>query len=112
MSLATLFLHAHVVTDGAVRVQDVLVDGEHIVAVGVNLAEQAADAHVKALATSAEVKDCTGFWLMPGCIDDQVHFREPGLTHKAEIATESAAAAAGGITSFMEMPNTVPQASL
>ena len=47
---------------------------------------------------------------MPGCIDDQVHFREPGLTHKAEIATESAAAAAGGITSFMEMPNTVPQA--
>ena len=52
----------------------------------------------------------TGFWLMPGCIDDQVHFREPGLTHKAEIATESAAAAAGGITSFMEMPNTVPQA--
>jgi len=47
---------------------------------------------------------------MPGAIDDQVHFREPGLTHKAEIATESAAAAAGGITSFMEMPNTVPQA--
>tara|TARA_X000000950_G_scaffold268185_1_gene345435 strand:- start:143 stop:1522 length:1380 start_codon:yes stop_codon:yes gene_type:complete len=110
MSQATLFRHAHVVTDGAVRVQDVLVDGEHIVAVGVNLAEQGADAHVKALATSAEVKDCTGFWLMPGCIDDQVHFREPGLTHKAEIATESAAAAAGGVTSFMEMPNTVPQA--
>ena len=47
---------------------------------------------------------------MPGSIDDQVHFREPGLTHKGEIATESAAAAAGGITSFMEMPNTVPQA--
>ena len=110
MSQATLFRHAHVVTDGAVRVQDVLVDGEHIVAVGVNLAEQGADAHVKALAAGAEVKDCTGFWLMPGCIDDQVHFREPGLTHKAEIATESAAAAAGGITSFMEMPNTVPQA--
>lgn len=47
---------------------------------------------------------------MPGCIDDQVHFREPGLTHKGEISTESRAAAAGGITSFMEMPNTVPNA--
>ena len=97
MSQATLFRHAHVVTDGTVHVQDVLVDGEHIVAVGANLAEQGADAHVKALAAGAQVKDCTGFWLMPGCIDDQVHFREPGLTHKAEIATESAAAAAGGI---------------
>ena len=61
MSQATLFRHAHVVTDGAVRVQDVLVDREHIVAVGVNLAEQGADAHVKALAAGAEVKDCTGF---------------------------------------------------
>ena len=49
--------------------------------------------------------------LFPGVIDDQVHFREPGLTHKAEIATESRAAVAGGITSFMEMPNTIPQAT-
>jgi len=49
-----------------------------------------------------------GKYLLPGCIDDQVHFREPGLTHKAEIFTESRAAVAGGITSFMEMPNTVP----
>ena len=110
MSQATLFQNAHVVNDGLVRAQDVLVDGEHIVAVGHKLAELAEDAHLKSLAQNAEVKDCTGFWLMPGCIDDQVHFREPGLTHKAEIATESAAAAAGGITSFMEMPNTVPQA--
>ena len=110
MSQATLFRNAHVVNDGSVKVQDVLIEGEHIVAVGVNLAEQGDDAHVKAVASAAEKKDCTGFWLMPGCIDDQVHFREPGLTHKAEIATESAAAAAGGITSFMEMPNTVPQA--
>lgn len=52
--------------------------------------------------------DVTGKYILPGCIDDQVHFREPGLTHKAEIATESRAAVAGGITSFMEMPNTVP----
>ena len=49
-------------------------------------------------------------WLMPGIIDDQVHFREPGLTHKANLSTESRAAAAGGVTTFMEMPNTVPQA--
>lgn len=49
-----------------------------------------------------------GKYLFPGCIDDQVHFREPGLTHKADIATESRAAVAGGITSFMEMPNTIP----
>ena len=46
---------------------------------------------------------------MPGVIDDQVHFREPGLTHKAEIFTESRAALAGGVTSYMEMPNVVPQ---
>ncbi len=51
-----------------------------------------------------------GLYLFPGCIDDQVHFREPGLTHKATIYTESRAAVAGGITSFMEMPNTVPNA--
>jgi dihydroorotase len=52
--------------------------------------------------------DAKGKWLIPGVIDDQVHFREPGLTHKAEIYTESKAAVAGGITSFMEMPNTIP----
>ena len=51
-----------------------------------------------------------GKWLLPGAIDDQVHFREPGLTHKANIYTESKAAVAGGVTSFMEMPNTVPPA--
>ena len=59
----------------------------------------------------AEVVDAKGKYLLPGVIDDQVHFREPGLTHKGEIATESKAAVAGGITSFMEMPNTKPQAT-
>lgn len=54
--------------------------------------------------------DASGLWLLPGMIDDQVHFREPGLTHKADIASESRACAAGGITSFMEMPNTRPAA--
>lgn len=58
----------------------------------------------------AEVIDLKGKWLIPGMIDDQVHFREPGLTHKANIYTESRAAVAGGITSFMEMPNTKPNA--
>lgn len=57
----------------------------------------------------ATVIDATGMWLMPGIIDDHVHFREPGLTHKGDISSESAAAAAGGVTSFMDMPNTIPQ---
>lgn len=57
----------------------------------------------------AEIVDAKGLWLVPGAIDDQVHFREPGLTHKGDIASESRAAIAGGVTSFMEMPNTKPQ---
>lgn len=57
----------------------------------------------------ANVIDAKGLWLLPGAIDDQVHFREPGLTHKGDIASESRAAIAGGVTSFMEMPNTKPQ---
>ena len=60
--------------------------------------------------TNIELIDAKGLILIPGVIDDQVHFREPGLTHKGEIATESQAAVAGGITTFMEMPNTTPQA--
>lgn len=55
------------------------------------------------------VIDASGKWVIPGVIDDQVHFREPGLTHKADIASESLAALAGGVTSFMEMPNVIPQ---
>jgi len=58
--------------------------------------------------SASVVIDATNCWVIPGIIDDQVHFREPGLTHKADIATESAAAAAGGVTAFMDMPNTVP----
>ncbi len=57
-----------------------------------------------------EIVEADGLWLMPGVIDDQVHFREPGMTHKANIASESAAAVAGGTTTFMEMPNTFPNA--
>ncbi len=61
-------------------------------------------------AKNEEVVDASGKYLFPGVIDDQVHFREPGLTHKANIYTESRAAVAGGVTSFMEMPNTIPNA--
>ncbi|MFV0469729.1 MAG: dihydroorotase [Dysgonomonas sp.] len=57
----------------------------------------------------AQVVDASGLWLLPGVIDDQVHFRDPGLTHKGDIFTESRAAIAGGVTSYMEMPNTKPQ---
>lgn len=99
----TLIENATVVNEGTAEVKDVLIVGETIAAIGSGLRDLPEAAH-------AELVDATGQWLFPGCIDDQVHFREPGLTHKGEIATESAAAAAGGITSFMEMPNTVPQA--
>lgn len=59
---------------------------------------------------NTNIVNAEGMYLIPGVIDDQVHFREPGLTHKGEIATESRAAAVGGVTSYMEMPNTIPQA--
>ena len=99
MQNSTLFREAHIVNEGEVVVGDVLVVGDRIAKVGKNLE-----------ADDAEIVNAKGMWLMPGIIDDQVHFREPGLTHKAELSTESKAAAAGGVTSFMEMPNTVPQA--
>ena len=67
------------------------------------------DLYDRMINISDEIIDASGKWLIPGVIDDQVHFREPGLTYKADIHSESMAAAAGGITSYMEMPNTVPQ---
>jgi dihydroorotase len=94
----TLIKNAHLVNDGRTVESDLLVDGERIARVGGEIA-----------ATDAVVVDARGLFLMPGMIDDQVHFREPGLTHKADLATESRAAVAGGITSFMDMPNTQPQ---
>jgi dihydroorotase len=77
-----------------------LLDGELIVKIAANISD-----------TSATVIDINGNYIIPGIIDDQVHFREPGLTHKGTIATESRAALGGGITTFMEQPNTVPQAT-
>ena len=100
----TRFIRASIVNEGKVEVGDVLIISDGTIgAVGADC-----DRHPES--SEAIQIDAQGLWLMPGAIDDQVHFREPGLIHKGEIATESAAAAAGGITSFMEMPNTVPQA--
>jgi len=88
---------ATIVNEGQKIVADVLIKDGLIAKIGQNLS-----------ATDAKEINAEGQYLLPGMIDDQVHFREPGLTHKADIFTESMAAVAGGITSFMEMPNTVP----
>jgi dihydroorotase len=93
----TLIVNANIVNEGKVSQGDVLIKGQFIDAIGKNLS-YAAD----------QVIDANGKFLLPGAIDDQVHFREPGLTHKATIFSESRAAVAGGVTSFMEMPNTNP----
>lgn len=98
-----LIKNAKIVNDGITTQGFVLVRGGIIRAVGTG--EPGAEQDL------AEVIDAGGQYLLPGVIDDQVHFREPGLTHKGEIATESKAGVAGGITSYMEMPNTKPQAT-
>src|SRR6478736_4001479 len=94
----TLITNANIVNEGKVFDGDVLIEGEYIKAIGKDLASRPADT----------VIDAKGKYLLPGAIDDQVHFREPGLTHKGSIYTEARAAVAGGVTSFMEMPNTNP----
>lgn len=95
---STLIINANIVNENKVFQADVLIRGERIEKIGGDLQSAGAD----------QVIDAKGKYLLPGVIDDQVHFREPGLTHKANIFTESRAAVAGGVTSFMEMPNTVP----
>ncbi len=95
-----LILNAKIVNEGKVFESDVFIEGEYIQKIDKDLQHVVAD----------KVIDASGQYLLPGVIDDQVHFREPGLTHKATIFTESRAAVAGGVTSFMEMPNTVPPA--
>ncbi|RYY57633.1 MAG: dihydroorotase [Chitinophagaceae bacterium] len=97
-----LIKNIQVVNEGTIRTLDVLLQDGRI---------ERMDANIDAPGGRAVTEiDGTGKFLLPGAIDDQVHFREPGLTHKATIATESRAAVAGGVTSFMEMPNTVPPA--
>ncbi|MDD2304346.1 MAG: dihydroorotase [Prolixibacteraceae bacterium] len=102
--MKTLIKNARIINEGQIFDGAVLIDGELISKIFRN--NDIPDQLVK----SAAVIDVAGQYLIPGAIDDQVHFREPGLTHKGEIATESRAAVAGGVTSFMEMPNTNPQA--
>ena len=92
-----LIKSASIVNEGQVFIGDVFIKDGFIEQIGSSL-NLYADRLINA----------EGLHLLPGCIDDQVHFREPGLTHKADIFTESRAAVAGGITTFMEMPNTVP----
>lgn len=96
-----LITKAKIVNEGKVFVGNVLIENDIITKV--------TDAEILPTANnSIEIIDASGKYLLPGIIDDQVHFREPGLTHKADIYTESRAAAAGGVTSYMEMPNTIP----
>ncbi|MBS0219044.1 MAG: dihydroorotase [Proteobacteria bacterium] len=95
-----LITNARVVTDGREFDADVRIEGERIALIGDSLAAKPGE----------QVVDARGAWLMPGMIDAQVHFRDPGLTHKGDIATESTASVAGGTTSFLDMPNTRPPA--
>jgi dihydroorotase len=94
-----LLKNAQVINEGSIITTDVLIQGDRIAKIATEIKD-----------AEAEVIDLKGKFLMPGVVDDQVHFREPGLTHKGRIYTEARAAVAGGITSFMEMPNTKPQA--
>ncbi|MDO6437632.1 dihydroorotase [Cyclobacterium sp. 1_MG-2023] len=96
-----LIRDANIVNEGKIIRGDVYIKEGLIFSVGGDLSGKEADI----------VIDANGKYLLPGLIDDQVHFREPGLTHKAEIYTESKTAVAGGVTSFMEMPNTIPQST-
>ena len=97
-------LHNATIIDSGKRFRGYLAfENEYITHVGCGNVPQA----LVELAGS-NIADMHGAYIIPGVIDDQVHFRDPGLTHKGDIATESAAAAAGGVTSFMDMPNTNP----
>lgn len=95
-----LIKNAKIVNEGEIFEGDIFIEGEYIKEISNSISIKSADQFVI---------DVEGNYVLPGVIDDQVHFREPGLTHKATIETESKAAIAGGITSFIEMPNTNPQ---
>ncbi|MEM6829574.1 MAG: dihydroorotase, partial [Bacteroidota bacterium] len=94
-----LIKNAQLVNEGVIQSRDVLIKDERIIQIASSIETQANVHEINA----------EGLYLLPGVIDDQVHFREPGLTHKGEIFTESRAAVAGGVTSYMEMPNVNPQ---
>ncbi len=98
--MRTKILNALVVSNGKIQQADLLIEDQWIARI---------DPDLSGITTDVTL-DAKGQYVLPGLIDDQVHFREPGLTHKGDIYTESRAAVAGGVTSFMEMPNTVPNA--
>lgn len=102
MADTILIKNARIVNEGLTQEGDLLIENGRIAHV---------DRHISPKNGNVKIIDAHGMYLIPGVIDDQVHFREPGLTHKAEIATESRAAVAGGITSYIEQPNTIPQAT-
>ena len=95
-----LFKNAVIINEGETFTGDLLTENQLIKKISPNAINPP---------RSTRIIDAAGKDLIPGVIDDQVHFREPGLSHKADLFTESRAAAAGGVTSFMEMPNTIPQ---
>ncbi len=101
--MKTLIKNAQIINEGKTVNGAVLIDGEFIAKIFEG------QSYTPETEKDTTVIDAKGQYLIPGVIDDQVHFREPGLTHKGEIATESKAAVAGGVTSYMEMPNTNPQ---
>ncbi|MDD2226883.1 MAG: amidohydrolase family protein, partial [Dysgonamonadaceae bacterium] len=98
-----LIHRATIINEGKTFEGSVLIEGEKIKKIFYD------EVPKNVLATCRDVVEASGLNLLPGVIDDQVHFREPGLTHKGNIETESRAAVAGGVTSFMDMPNTKPQ---
>lgn len=99
-----LILNATVINEGKSFKGSILTEGEQIKTI-----YKETDSIPESLMSNATVIDASGLWLIPGIIDDQVHFRDPGLTYKGDIESESKAAVAGGVTSYMEMPNTKPQ---
>ena len=101
--MGILIKNASIINEGRTFTGSALVTGAFITAVCEG------DALPGNLPAGVQVVDAQGWWLMPGVIDDQVHFREPGLTHKGTLWSESRAAVAGGVTSYMDMPNTLPQ---
>jgi len=101
MTMSVFIKNATIVNEGLIFKAELLINDEYISAIR--------PAGEIIIPENSQIIDARGLLLMPGVIDDQVHFREPGLTHKGDIFSESRAAVAGGITSFMDMPNTIPQ---
>lgn len=104
----TLFYNATVINEGAVIFGYILTEGQLIKSVGEMDELSSPEALGKLVEEADEAIDCRGKWVIPGVIDTHVHFRDPGLTEKADMATESRAAVSGGVTSFIDMPNTRP----